>query len=571
MSQAPHAAGLLFSRLASLVVTAAVVVLSACGPAAPASPAATTAAPTAKPAAPAAAAAAPTPGAAAPTPAGAAAAAGTTNPTPGGSMTIINGSDIRSWDPALTLGTFPGGPMDALDAVYGFLVYVDVNGAVTGSMAQSLTSSDGITWTLKLRDGINFTDGTPYDAAAVKFNWDRTADPATAAPTQAWIGTWKDGMSVADPTTLIIKLPSADADFASKIAHLAPFIASPEALRAAATKTDIKAVGAGPFLLQSWDQGVSMTLTRNPAYWDQPRPYLETLKFVIIPETNSRIATVVQGGAQMMAGYPYQFGTNASAPGVGKIEIPISGINRGHFNQASGIFTDLRARQAFWYGIDRTKLMQAFTQTDLFPAPTTYFAPNSPYYDESLTFPSYDPAKAQSLIDALAADGKQFNIKLVSSNNSDVKRLDEYIQQTLSSYKGVTVTLSQVDDGQVPVVCGQQHAFDVCVEGGVLVANGAQPVTSDLMRSTGVNNYGQYKSSAMDEALAAASATVDTAKAKAAYQRVQQLMLQDLPIYVFGRQTRYLLVRDNTGGVVPSNGGILQKQFLFVCPQACVK
>jgi peptide/nickel transport system substrate-binding protein len=563
MSQAPLAGGPL-SRLASLAVTAAVVVLSACGPAAPASPAATTAA-----------AAAPTPAVAAPTTAAAApavaAAASAGNPTPGGAMTIINGSDIRSWDPAITGGTFPGGPMDALDAVYGFLVYVDVNGAVTGSMAKTLTSSDGITWTLKLRDGIKFTDGNPYDAAAVKFNWDRTADPATAAPTQAWVATWNEGMLVVDPTTLTIKLPTADADFASKIAHLAPFIASPAALRAAATKTDIKPAGAGPFLLQTWDQGVSMTLTRNPAYWDQPRPYLDTLKFVIIPETNSRIATVVQGGAQMMAGYPYQFGNNATAPGVGKIEIPISGINRAHFNQVSGIFADVRARQAFWQAVDRSKLMQAFTQTDLFPAPTTYFPQNSPYYDASLTFPAYDAAKAQSLIDALAADGKPFNVKLVSSNNSDVKRLDEYIQQTLSSYKGVTVTLSQIDDGQVPQVCGQQHAFDICVEGGVLVANGAQPVTSDLLRSTGVNNYGQYKSPAMDEALAAASATVDTAKAEAAYQKVQQLMLQDLPIYVFGRQTRYLLVRDNTGGVTPSDGGILQKQFLFVCPQACVK
>ena len=62
--------------------------------------------------------------------------------------------------------------------------------------------------------------------------------------------------------------------------------------------------------------------------------------------------------------------------------------------------------------------MQAYTQTDLFPAPTSYFPPNSPYYDPALTFPAYDPARAQSLIDALAADGKPFNVKIVSNNNS---------------------------------------------------------------------------------------------------------------------------------------------------------
>ena len=78
--------------------------------------------------------------------------------------------------------------MDILDAVYGFLVYVDVNAAVVGGMAESFTSTDAITWTLKLRDGLKFSDGTAYDADAVKYNWERAADPATAAPTQALHG-----------------------------------------------------------------------------------------------------------------------------------------------------------------------------------------------------------------------------------------------------------------------------------------------------------------------------------------------------------------------------------------------
>jgi peptide/nickel transport system substrate-binding protein len=52
---------------------------------------------------------------------------------------------------------------------------------------------------------------------------------------------------------------------------------------------------------------------------------------------------------------------------------------------------------------------------------------------------------------------------------------------------------------------------------------------------------------------------------------VQKLVVDELPIYIFGEQTRSLLLRNNTGGVVNSNGGILQKQFLYVCPDVCVK
>ena len=141
--------------------------------------------------------------------------------------------------------------------------------------------------------------------------------PRDARAHPGLVASWNKGITVVDPLTMRSSCPQPNANFASQIAELAPFIASPAAPKSGrARKTDIKPVGAGAFLLQSWNQGIGMTLTRNPKYWDQPRPYLDTLKFAVIPETNSRIATVVQGGATMMAGYLFQFGNNASAPGV---------------------------------------------------------------------------------------------------------------------------------------------------------------------------------------------------------------------------------------------------------------
>ncbi|SFZ80631.1 peptide/nickel transport system substrate-binding protein [Devosia enhydra] len=492
-------------------------------------------------------------------------------PTSGGTMTIINGSDIRSWDPAITSGTFPGGPMDVLDAVYGFIVYVNDKGVVTGGMAESLTSEDAITWTLKLREGVKFSDGVAYDAEAVKYNWERVADPATAAPSQAFVAGWASGMEVVDPLTLKITLPAANANFAAQIAELAPFIASPEALKVAKEKSEIKPVGAGAFLLDAWDQDVSVSMKRNPDYWDQPRPYLDTLKFAIIPETNARIATVVQGGATMMAGYPYQFGSNADADGVATKQIPIRGINRAYFNHTKGVFSDVRAREAFYSAIDRGRLMQAFTQMEGFTPPVSYFGTSSQYYDPAYSLPSYDPAKAQELISALAADGKPFEVKIVTYTNSDLKRLAAYVQQVISSYEGASATIEEVDQANLIVRCKQQLEFDLCVEGGVLVSNGAEPNISNLLRSTGNFNWGQYNNPEMDAALSAAASTVDPTAVKAAFSDVQKLVVEDLPLYIFGEQTRYLLLRDNTGGVVNSNGGILQKQFLYVCDAPCVE
>jgi peptide/nickel transport system substrate-binding protein len=518
------------------------------------------------------------PGTAAPT--GAAIATGTVGASPagtpdntprGGTINIINGSDGVSWDPTTTQGTYPGSPMDPLAAAYGFLVYTDINGQVVGSMAKSLTTTDGITWTLKLRgDAVKFTDGTPYDAEAVKYNWDRAADPATAAPTQKWVATWNTGMTVVDSTTLTIKLPQADSVFAYEVAALCPFIASPTALRAAAKKTDIKPVGAGAFTLVSWDQGVKTVMKRNPNYWDQPRPYLDELDFTIIAQTNSRIATVVQGGATMMAGYPYQFGTNNKADGVTMAKVAIRGINFAYFNATKGIFADLRARQAFYAAIDPVQLLAAYTQSDLPQPATSYFGAASPLTDPSLKLPKYDPAKAQSLIDALAADGKAFKVDIVSDNNSDNKRFGDYLAQALNAYKGVTATVTQMDQSLTPARCKTQLDFDICYMGGVSVFNGPEPLTTNLFGPGGTQNFGQYSSPTMDAALAAAKAAGTAATQKAAYVTVQQTLYQDLPIYLFGEQFRYLLLRNNTGGLVPSNQGILQSQYLYVCPSQCL-
>jgi peptide/nickel transport system substrate-binding protein len=491
-------------------------------------------------------------------------------PVKGGTMTIINGSDIKSCDPAITSGTYPGGPMDVLDAIYGFLVYVDVNSNVVGGMAESFTSTDAITWTLKLRDGLKFSDGTPYDAEAVKFNWERAADPATAAPTQAFVSSWVKGIKVIDARTLTVTLPSANGNFAAQIAELAPFIASPTMLKAAATKSDIKPVGAGAFLLDSWNQGISMTMKRNPGYWDQPRPYLDTLKFAIIPETNARIATVVQGGATMMAGYLYQFGSNASAPGVGTVQVPIRGIYRGHFNQAAGLFTDPRARRVIYQGVDRARLMKAYTQVDSYKATTSYFNSKSPYFDAASPLPGFDPAKTQALIDELAAAGKPFSFKIVTYPNSDLKRLASYMQQVMSSYSGVKVEIVEVDQSLLGERC-KATADALCIDGGVMASNRIEPNISSIMRTNGPFNMGQYKNPKLDALLDQANSTVDVAVIKKAYGDVQKIIAEDLPIFIFGEDTRHLLVRDNTGGVVPSNGGILQKQYLFVCKDACVK
>src|SRR6185312_7080874 len=96
---------------------------------------------------------------------------------PGGTLTFLRGADSASFDPILlTASSGADGPSSF--AEFGALVYSDpADGIVKPQMAESLTSTDGLVWTLKLRPNVKFSDGTSYDATAVRFNWLRLQDP----------------------------------------------------------------------------------------------------------------------------------------------------------------------------------------------------------------------------------------------------------------------------------------------------------------------------------------------------------------------------------------------------------
>src|SRR5205085_448087 len=96
-------------------------------------------------------------------------------PQAGGTLTFLANSEIRGMDPlVLSGGSAAGGGPQRGYAVYDMLVYQDPqSGGVSPGVAESVTSSDAQTWTMRLRPNVKFTDGTPFDSAAVKFNWQR--------------------------------------------------------------------------------------------------------------------------------------------------------------------------------------------------------------------------------------------------------------------------------------------------------------------------------------------------------------------------------------------------------------
>ena len=313
-------------------------------------------------------------------------------------------------------------------------------------------------------------------------------------------------------------------------------------------------------------------LNRNPGYWDQPRPYLNQIILKTIPESNAGQASIVQGGLDFMFGYLYQYGSNATAPGVTTFKVPIQGFNMAYLNTSGGItglFKDVRARQALMYGVSLTDWVQALSQDTTMQGPTSLYPSTSPYYDPSLTYPAQDTAKAQSLINQVIASGTPFDFTIVAPNNSDTGRAAQYLQQAMNAFTGVKASVQLVPQQNWQSLCLNQGKFDVCLQPGAVIFNGPEPNTFNLLDSAGSFNVSHYSSPAMDADLAATlSATTQGARV-AAYDAVQKQYLADVPFITYGAQTRYMLIRNTVGGIVNVGQGLVLPQYLYRCASAC--
>ncbi len=488
----------------------------------------------------------------------ASASASAETPAAGGDLTILVAAGMTTFDPGSFTSSFPGVQWDRLYAVYGALLSTNVDGTVAPGFAESMTTDDGgATWTLKLRDGITFTDGTAYDATAVKANWDRFADPAFALGAASIAKTFTT--TVVDDTTLTITPTKPNPVLDVQIANGIPFIGSPAAAPAAGQPVT-EPVGAGPFTLTKWDAAVGETFTKNPDYFDKPKPYLDTLTFTLVTDPAQRVSTVVQGGAQIMNGYPFQWVSDADNPAAAVFPVATGGIRHFLFNMKSDLFSDLRARQAVQLAIDPNEMVQTLTQDPSAVGSTALFPESSPYYDASLSLPAQDLKKAQDLVDEVKADGKDFTINLLIAAVPELVRAGELLQLTLQKLNGVTVNLTQIPIPDWRGAAFDKDNFDITFYPGVFDLNSPQVGFGSLFGATGQDNFANFDDPDMAAALEEAQeATTDDAR-KAAIAKIQQVYVDQIPIVVFGIDYRSFLHGADVVGLESMGRGALHTE-----------
>ncbi|MGR6998299.1 ABC transporter substrate-binding protein [Yinghuangia aomiensis] len=370
------------------------------------------------------------------------ASAGAT-PRPGGTMTVVTVSDPTGLDPFRMVNAFPTDGI-RLSALYDPLFWVDGNNRVVPQLGESLTSPDaGTTWVLKLRPGVTFSDGTAFDAAAVKYTWDKHADPATRSVVRnAATGLRTEAV---DPLTLKITLPEPNNAFDRTVATELAYVGSPTAMQKDFRAFSEHPVGAGPFVVKEWLRGNKLVLKKNPTYWQGPRrPYLDELDIKVLPDIQQQLNTIEVGDADLMLTSDPARTKDAQEAKLGVVQTT---ANFGHavvFNLRRAPFDDPRARRAVALAVNPDELNRVLYNGTGTPA-RGVFAAGSPFFDPASSQPAHDRAQAQKLFDELAAEGRPVTFTLVIPQNPATVKAAEFLQSRLQQYKGVTVHVEPLE------------------------------------------------------------------------------------------------------------------------------
>lgn len=230
------------------------------------------------------------------------------------------------------------------------------------------TSPDGLMWTFKLRTGVTFQDGTPFNAEAVKFNIDRWADANNpyrpkGGTFEAWddfvAETYKDSR-VVDPETIQIVLKSPNAPLLAALSAISFGFASPQSIKQYGGEGVTQhPVGTGPFKFVEWVRDDHITMDANPSYFRQGLPKIHRVVFRVIKDNAARFLALKAGEVQMMElPNPDDVKIAQSDPNFKVVLRPAFNTGWLRFNMNLPLFQDRRVREAVAVAINRQALVQ---------------------------------------------------------------------------------------------------------------------------------------------------------------------------------------------------------------------
>jgi peptide/nickel transport system substrate-binding protein len=494
----------------------------------------------------------------------------------GGSLTIATYQETMGLDPIVsTGGGITGGTEMA--AIYDTLTrFNTVTNRIEMRTAESVTpNADSTEWTIRIRPGIKFTDNTDYDAEAVAFGILRhvsglipgippceelRACPRNAISSAGYMGGNLKSVQVVDKLTVKVAMSTSFPTFPAAIAGSSGMIPSPTALKAVCpadkAKTprecpfNLKPVGAGPFVIDQFAPKESITLKKNPNYWNGP-VYLDGLKFVNFNDSggDKSYEALKLGTVNVAVLRTWPAVRNAEADKMTLDTTLLAGgvsiiLNHGIgvtcaggqppicAGRPDGAYTPavptarLKVRQAFAAALDPVQIDARIYEGK--GQPGTELVDKSASFYPAVPGHTYDLNKAKQLVQEAKAEGWDGKLRWACSNNPYGQSITQAVQAMLQ-VAGFTVETKLVDNVSVDVITNRDYD-SACW--------GLSAHTDDLgfwnlynnFASTSGSNRAGYKSQAMDAGLNIVRAASTDEQKKAGYKAMSEAFIKEIPM-----------------------------------------
>ncbi len=471
-------------------------------------------------------------------------------PTRGGSMTIGTMAEIDGFSPSQNRWDTNG--LLYANTVYDPLMAVAEDGSIQPYLAKSLTPNAAYDqWTLTLRAGVTFHDGTALTSIVVKNNFDALASSSLTSGAVAGIAS----VTTPDDRTVVFTLKSPATGFASGLTTQAGYIVA-QATLDQASDASVTPVGTGPFVFGSWQPNSHFTATRNPHYWQQGLPYLDQVTFRPIVDTTQREDSLRTGSIDALISidaktYAHFDGTTGyqalfeTSPVIGS---PTMGFML--LNCVRPPTDDLRIRTALAKATDQVAIQKMFGDGSV-QAINGIFLPGSPYAGHT-DYPAHDAAGATSLVQQYAAEHGTPSIQISTTSDPRTVQLVQVVQQMWGSAGiDVSITIVQQADAIIDLLTGEYQAVPSAQFGAVnpdLNYPWLSTTTVEPIGTVGLN-FARNSDPAIEQAFVAGRSTLDRATRVQAYRTVNERLGVDLPYAWIGRDIFPFAAVDRVQGI----------------------
>jgi len=273
----------------------------------------------------------------------------------GGTLVVAQSTDASTLDPQKQ-GKMPD--MSILSNIFDTLVTRDANNKLAPSLATSWRALNTTTWEFKLRQGVKFQDGEPFNATVVKFSIDRLLDPKTKSPIVELRPV--KGVKVVNASTVDFLLKAPDPILPNQLTLFGGVMVPPAYIR---RKGDAyfaaHPVGTGPFTFVSWQKDSQLVLAANTAYW-RGAPTVRRLIFKPIPNEADMVAALKTGDVDIAANISADAAAQLQgAQGLRVVSTPSIRIYYVVLDTTHGPLADVRVRQALNYAVDANAMVKA--------------------------------------------------------------------------------------------------------------------------------------------------------------------------------------------------------------------